>query len=255
MLSKNMYESILVQAGLTEKQAKVYLACLELNMAKVPEISRKANIKRTTTYGIIDELVKMEILNSVVKNKSKLFQAQSPALLLDILDKRREALKKSLPELENVFSTHHIHPKVTFFEGKSGIKQIYQDGLNCISKKIYQVVKAKSHSELLGEDFVEEYIKERIKRGITAYDLHPKSGDIYTEKRGRQNINLKRYVRYLPPDLFSASMIMVYDNKVAMISSKKENFGFIIESKEFSNTLKGFFDFMWKLGSTEPDII
>jgi hypothetical protein len=40
-----------------------------------------------------------------------------------------------------------------------------------------------------------------------------------------------------------------------MISSKNENFGFIIESKEFSKTLKSLFDFMWKLGSTDPDII
>jgi hypothetical protein len=39
-----------------------------------------------------------------------------------------------------------------------------------------------------------------------------------------------------------------------MASSKKENFGFIIESKEFANTIKAFFDFMWKLGSKEPDM-
>ena len=48
-------------------------------------------------------------------------------------------------------------------------------------------------------------------------------------------------------------MIMIYDNKVAMVSTKEENFGFIIESKEFSNTLGAYFDFMWGLGSREPD--
>jgi phosphatidylglycerophosphatase A len=40
MLSKNMYEKDLIAVGLDEKQAKVYLASLELGPASVPVIAR-----------------------------------------------------------------------------------------------------------------------------------------------------------------------------------------------------------------------
>ena len=43
-----------------------------------------------------------------------------------------------------------------------------------------------------------------------------------------------------PPDVFHASMIMLYDDKVAMISTRQENFGCILQSKEFSLTLRAF---------------
>ena len=78
MLSENMYENVLKQTGLTEKQAKIYLACLELGQAKVPEIAKKAEIKRTTAYGILDELVSLGLVNYSQKNKQKLYRAGNP---------------------------------------------------------------------------------------------------------------------------------------------------------------------------------
>ncbi len=248
-----MYDSVLKQAGLEEKQAKVYLACLELGSAKAPEIAKTAEIKRTTAYGILDELAGLGLVNYSEKNKQRLYRANSPEVLADIMDRNRSALAKSLPGLEDLFATHHLRPKIQFFEGVSGVKQIYEDVLKCRTKKIRQIVNERANTDLVGEEFILNYIRRRVASGITTYDLHPKSGGIQTEMRGREDPKLKRYVRYLPPDAFYAAMIMIYDNKVAMASSKKENFGFIIESKEFTNTLATYFDFMWKLGSHEPE--
>lgn len=84
-------------------------------------------------------------------------------------------------------------------------------------------------------------------------NLFTKSGDLYSVERGVEDQKYKRQVRYLPPNVFHAAMIMIYDHKVAMVATKAENFGFIIGSKEFSNTLSAYFDFMWGLGSREPD--
>ena len=42
-----MLEKILKNIGLNEKEAKIYLALLELGKSKVPEIAKKAELKRT----------------------------------------------------------------------------------------------------------------------------------------------------------------------------------------------------------------
>jgi hypothetical protein len=142
-----------------------------------------------------------------------------------------------------------LRPQIQFFEGREGIKRIYEDTLLCRSKKILQIIKVKDFKEFPGGDFSANYIKQRVKKGIIAYSLHPSSGDIHDDLYAEESEQLKRKVRYLPPFIFHTATIMIYDHKVVMISTKAENFGFIIESKEFSNTLRAYFEFMWKLGS------
>ncbi|OGG69120.1 hypothetical protein A3F27_03370 [Candidatus Kaiserbacteria bacterium RIFCSPHIGHO2_12_FULL_53_13] len=248
-----MYKKALIDAGLTQKQVDVYIACLEAGPSKVPEIARAAQIKRTTAYGVIDELVAMGLMQSSYKGKKKLYEAQDPAIILSMLETKKKRVAELLPELSMLFVTHHVRPKIAFFEGREGVRKIYDDVLECKSKQIKQIARVRQHNEAVGDAFIKEFIRKRIARGIMTRVLHPKSGDLYTNERGMEDPKLKRQVRYLPPNVFYAAMIMIYDNKVAMVSTKEENFGFIIESKEFSNTLGAYFDFMWGLGSREPD--
>lgn len=249
-----MYKGTLIAGGLTAKQAAVYEACLEAGASAVPDIARLAHIKRTTAYGIIEELVGIGLLQSSYRGKRKLYTAQDPALMLDMLEEKKKRLAEVMPELSDLFITRNTKPKITFFEGREGVRKIYDDVLECKSKQIKQIARVRQHNEAIGDAFIKEFIRKRIARGIISRVLHPKAGDLYTSERGMEDPKLKRYVRYLPPNVFYAAMIMIYDHKVAMVSTKEENFGFIIESKEFSNTLSAYFDFMWGLGSKEPDL-
>jgi len=246
-------EKVLSKTILTSKQAKIYLACLELGEAKAPEIAKKAEIKRTTAYGILEELVNLGFLSYNPGAKAKVFRPQNPNALLGLLEDQKDELGKILPGLESLYQTHNIRPRFQFFEGKEGIKRIFEDALSCQSKKIYQIIKVKEWIEFFGSKYALSYMETRVKKGITAFDLHPKSGDIYDENYGRESEKWQRKVKYLPPLVFHVSFIMIYDNKVAMAATKKENFGFILESKEFSNALRSYFELMWQLGSKDPE--
>lgn len=96
-----MYEKAFIAAGLGEKQARVYIACLEAGPSKVPEIARQAQIKRTTAYGIIDELVSIGLLSASYRGKTKLYKAQDPKTILSLLDERKSTFVKALPELSD----------------------------------------------------------------------------------------------------------------------------------------------------------
>ncbi len=246
-----MDEKLLIKSGLTSKQANMYIACLSLGAAKVPAIARRAKIKRSTAYGVLDELVVMGLVGVSIKGKVKIFRAQDPSRLVEQAEEKRRAALRALPTLRELTAISQLQPQVQFFEGRDGIRKIYDDVIECRSKKVQQMVRVREHHDFLGE-LSQEYIRRRVERGIVAYDLHPKSGDIYTAERGRESAKLKRFVRYLPNEVFYASMIMIYDSKVAMISTKKENFGFIIESQEFAGTLRAHFEYLWKLSSKDP---
>lgn len=53
-----MPEQQLKQLGFSDKEAKVYMASLELGPDTAQEIAKKAGVNRTTTYVIIEKLIK-----------------------------------------------------------------------------------------------------------------------------------------------------------------------------------------------------
>ncbi len=243
-----MYEDVLKLSGLDDKQVKAYLSALELGVATAAQISQHSGIKRTTVYGVIDELVDLGVLSVVYKNKVKYFKAQHPKVLINILEERRKKISSIIPKLEEKFYDLNLTPKIEFATGKEAMKNILLDSLNCKTKKIYQIVKVKEWNKVFDKEFTKHYIEERVKRGIWAYAIHPVSSDIYEDPYAKESDRYKRKVKYLPKDMFYASFITIYDNKLSMISTSKEKFGFIIESGEFTRTIKKYFEFMWRVG-------
>jgi sugar-specific transcriptional regulator TrmB len=65
----------LQKLGLTEKQATVYMAMLELGEAGMTKIAKKANLKRPTVYLIIDELNLLGLAGEILKGKKKFYSA------------------------------------------------------------------------------------------------------------------------------------------------------------------------------------
>src|SRR3989344_6643452 len=114
--------------GLSDNEAKVYLAMLELGLSPVIEIARKAEINRPTAYVQIESLKKKGLVSTQVKGKKHLFIAESPARLEFYLDselkdveQKKDELGKVLPDLEKLFTSAGSRPSVRLFEGKEGL--------------------------------------------------------------------------------------------------------------------------------------
>ena len=59
--------------------------------------------------------------------------------------------------------------------------------------------------------------------------------------------DFKREIRIAPKGVDFSMGYWIYKNKVAFISSRKESFGFIIESKELVDMLLSQFEIIWKM--------
>ena len=109
--------------GLSEKEAKVYLASLELGVSLASDISLKSNLPRTLIYDILERLIDMGLISYSIKNNKKYFIASSPKELIRIIKEKEEAIKKTLPQLEKLERIKGIkRPKVEIYEGKGGMK-------------------------------------------------------------------------------------------------------------------------------------
>ena len=232
--------------GLSDKEASVYIASLELGSDTVQEIAKRAEVKRANTYVIIEKLMSKGLMSSVEKGKKTLYQVEDPKQLLRLIEeqegdikKKEQEFKKHLPELETLFDIAEEKPKVRYFEGKEGLIAIREDYFKAKNKEVLGVFARDEERKVFSQDEREKAIKDRKQRNI-------KLKLIYTdEKKSETKSNLTTR-RFIPKNKFPlSSSFIIYDNKVGIVSLKGKLVGVIIENKEITNTFRSIFNLAW----------
>jgi sugar-specific transcriptional regulator TrmB len=80
----------LQRLGLTEYEARIYLALARMGPIKASEVSFFGNVPRTKTYGAIRELEKKSLL-SIIPGKPEIYAVRSPSEVLMPLVTRLES--------------------------------------------------------------------------------------------------------------------------------------------------------------------
>ncbi|MFH0739797.1 MAG: helix-turn-helix domain-containing protein [bacterium] len=239
-------QNILKDLGFKDKKARVYMACLELGQANAQDIAKKADIERTSVYALLDSLAKDGLIGITIKNKTRFIVPEPPQKLTELLKSKLSALEKALPLLMAFSNTSHIKPTVRFYEELEGIKEVVKDTLNCQEKIIRNLPSTQDALEFLGKDFLSHYIEQRVAKKIKVRSLRPQGKELNNWYLKAGNKEVMREVRFLPSGVSFNVLCMIYDYKVAIISSKKEKFGFLVESKEFSELMKALYDLAWE---------
>lgn len=238
----------LLSFGLSDKEANVYIALLELGRSTVSTISREANINRTTGYDILSSLVGKGLVRVSGKEPKQEYIAESPDTLVALLDKRLQDTKDDIekaralvPELK---SMHRVgdRPQIRFYEGIEGLKQVYEDTLTS-TMPIYAYAAYEDMHGTLG-DYFPRYYERRAEKGILARGIVPRTP--LTLERMKRNKEEMREAAVIPKEKFDISPdIEIYDNKV-MIASWREKLGIIIESAEIAHAMKTIYELAWE---------
>ena len=107
--------------GLSEKEAQVYIALLELGSANVTQIARKSNLKRPTIYILLEELRKKSLLLKIPHAKKAIFSAQDPDKFFEESLKRAREAHNVLSELKAIQKKDN-KVSTMYFEGEEGVK-------------------------------------------------------------------------------------------------------------------------------------
>jgi len=186
-----------------------------------------------------------------------IWQASPPQKVEEILNEQVNKIEKAknsfaniLPDLQAKQRTDFITPKFTYYEGVESVKQMLKDVLLYRDLDTDCFWPIKDMLEIFGKEFLEQYgTKERIKRNISNRVIVPQNKmiDIKQNPFFGSQPELKREIRIAPKNVDYSMGYWSYGNKVQYISSKKESFGFIVESKELVQLLKTQFDLIWQI--------
>lgn len=237
------------QLGLSENEAKVYLASLELGQANVQEIAKKAGINRPTSYFVIENLMKKGLLSSFHKEKKQYFTAADPDRLFDILEKekiaaeeKKEELTKILPELHSLFRKTG-RPVVRYYEGKEGISAMVREFLEEATGTVRMVYSYDAITKIFSKEDREKWQATRLQKGT-------KTKVLYTRQEGMLQATPHSDRRKIPFEKFPVNCdIAIYNDKIRMASLGERLSGIIIEDKELSEAIKAIFEMAW--GDTE----
>ncbi|MFC1678389.1 TrmB family transcriptional regulator [Patescibacteria group bacterium] len=232
--------------GLSEKEAKVYLAALELGKSPVQKIAQKAGVNRATTYVIIEGLMKKGLISSIQKDKKQLFNAEAPEKLnllfreqVMAIQRKQEYLDKLLPDLRSLKASDKDKPSVRYFEGRDGMRVIAEEIFNTKHDDDVRMIYS---YDLLLKMFTEEEIAEMRKK---RQNKHIPAKIITNDDQNRLKTDAE-VLRILTKEYGICSDIAIYGNKTRMITQKSNPAGLIIENKEISKTLKILFDIAWE---------
>ena len=233
---------ILTELGMSEKESRIYLACLELGASPVTQISREAGITRGSTYDLLEIMLDKGYVSKIHQDKHMIFSATNP----EILKKRhQEALRhfeEVMPELQGLFNKHD-KPKVRYFEGLDGIKRVYEDTLTASTEILNYANSREIRSRW--PEYDQEYVAKRIEKNILLKGLAP--DDEWGKKVKKEDKTSLRKTRLIPKKNYTfANEINIYDHKVAITSFGDELIGIIIESRQIANTQRDIFKMVWR---------
>ena len=95
MKKENLVKT-LEDLGLTENESRVYFASLSLGPSTVQRIAKASEVKRTTTYSVIESLQKRGLININVSGFKKTYVAESPEKLERMIEEKKENLRNIL---------------------------------------------------------------------------------------------------------------------------------------------------------------
>ncbi len=233
--------AILQQLGFSDNETAVYLAALETGLSSAQAIAKKAGIKRTTTYSILEKLVARGVVGKSIAQGAARFMVEPPEKLIAMITNLHERLIGVLPELEAVYNAHESKPKIVFYEGKEAIANVLEDTLR---EKPTEVLEW--NTDLYFDKFSKshDYIDRRAGLEIKARRMAGEGSIWHTKHRAYDSLE-KSKTRIVSKDLFWPEIeVNIYGNKVAFLNYADDT-SLIIENRAIASAMRQAYELSW----------
>lgn len=241
-----MYENELIQAGLTQNEAKVYLSLLKIGKSPSGKILQDSQISSGKIYETLQKLINKGLIEVVIENGIKQFQASSPeSLLLYMKEKEQQVIEQTkhletiIPQLKQIKSLEEINEGVYYIKGLRGVTPIVYDALNHTKNPI-KIMGIRSSKNKMFNTFWLHWHAERSQQQKKAQVLFTDRNTAYWQSFKQMNYTNTRSITSLSP-----SAIMIIDNHSFIFSYDEEFTCINILSPAIAKSFSSFFDSLW----------
>lgn len=238
-----MEKELLINLGLTDGEAKVYLALTKYGSSTVGPIVKEAKVAYSNIYEILNRLLEKGLISFIIKEKTKYFQVTSFSQLNEYLNKKEAeiekekiSLKKIIPELEKLKEIKEKQ-EAEIFVGFKGVKTAYE-----------RLVEGNKNEEYLFFYIAEKNYKEIDQFYMSLYEKFKNlkiKGIANTNYKESKFIKRTKFkVKYV--DFPIPGNIDIHEDKVMFTSFKDTPLAILITSKDMADKFKEYFYSIWK---------
>ena len=252
-MSKNL-ELELQHIGLDEREAKVYLAALELGPSPVQKIAQRAQVPRATTYLVLDDLKAKGLVTTYDEGKKTYFVVESPDTLEGLVAERERQVKEQKDLIKNLVPEllqrgqyeKGERPTVRYYEGPKGFHSYMRDILSAPGDEILSIFSnddtedVHRRASFSWDDVVKrrKQTKTKKRRGIITWRKTAPSG------RHKPDPKFLHYVPY--KELPVTADIDIKGNFVGIMPYGATIRCVMIEDAAIANALRIMFNVMWQ---------
>lgn len=246
---------LLRHLGMSELEAGVYAANLELGPATASAIAAHAGTKRVTAYEALKRLTARGFVRiSVKKRKATHFEPVELEKLRDELQRRKRSVEDSLRGLDMLkpfFAGERSggigKTEISYYEGAEGVRTVMMDTLRHGKDEILSFTSSDGLQGGLGKEFLDQYYALRTKKRIITRGIMadtPAAVQYYTPERNSREL---RRVKFVPRDKYVfRNDISIYGDRVGIMSLQKGGQqGIIIRSRSLADSVRAMFELQW----------
>ncbi len=244
---------------LSDAESRLYLTLLKTGPISVRDLAVTAEIKRTTAYIYIDQLIDKGLVIKIVRGSQKQVAANPPESLQPLVEQQVSSAKDTFSEFSHVMSliTSTMPEKnegedmeIKYIKGLAGIYTLYKEALAGTDFRLYAnlvVLNKLFHPNNLGwgYDIFEKGIKSN--KNLRIYEIisnaKEDTKDYTLEKTSKTG---RYYYKYMPQKVALTSPgILLYDNKVVIINGANIPYAYVLHNKDYYENSVKLFDFIW----------
>jgi sugar-specific transcriptional regulator TrmB len=249
-------QHLLNELGLTATESAIYVAGISRSSIDVQTLVTQTRLKRPTIYHALETLMQKGLVSKHGTVRKLVFTMVAPDRLRRVVDEDIEQLeqrKKRIDELLPMLRAHlpaatpdAVH--VTQYEGIAGIKTVVEEALYCQSRSWDILAPKKNFFSEFDKEYGKYYLHTRRARNITARSLWERGTGEKEHALTPAEI-AERNPRYLPEHMHGRfqSVIILFDQKVAIISSLQTTSAILIDSPEIHRLMQAMYDGLWEV--------
>jgi DNA-binding transcriptional ArsR family regulator len=236
-------------------EVRIYCAIVEGGPQTARALSRSLGLVRTSLYGTLQRLQALGLLTASRQRGVSLFAAQDPDAIGLLLEERRVALERGqqayaslLPQLRAQRASQLLRPTFHLIEGEEGMRAILKDMLLYRDLRTEAFWPIRQMLDVLSPAFFRYLNQLRVENHLYTRAIWPQSQavDIVRYPYLGTGEAFQREIRLAPEGVDCTMGYWIYGQKVVFLSSRKEAFGFTVESAELVGMMRAQFEVLWQ---------
>jgi len=234
----------LLNLGLSENEALVYLGALSLGSANATDIARAAGVKRTTVYNVIEMLKHKGLISQEIKGFKEYYIAEHPNRLKIMLENKNQELRDSIPAFLGMFNLKGSDSTIKYYEGEEAMKLVYEDILaNLKRNDFYLAISDTEKFQNLNEKYFSAFLKKRTNLFVQTRLLLQDSALARERKKFEKNVH--EQIKILPPNTDLVTNMIIIPDRIIIHQLVPPINAIVITNPSVIQMGKQVFEIIW----------